>query len=136
MKTKKPRVSKNPIEFKLLVTHAYDEVQDKKLLLVGLRTILEFTNFQYEISVEDVREGSSITLNILGLRAPKGTLPRMGTAQFKQVYEKPTTIKTIVVRKLEKKENTFSVSVTRTRVLVNKQPQKPFVEIVTNEVEW
>jgi hypothetical protein len=136
MKTKKPRVKKEPIEFRLLVTHAYDEIQKKKLLLVGLKTMKEFTNFQYEISVQEVRDGATITLNILGLRAPKGMLPRTGTAYFKQLYEKPTTIKTILVRKMEKKENAFTVRVTKANVLVKELPQKPFVEIVTNEQEW
>ncbi|MBI5217088.1 MAG: hypothetical protein HY960_15135 [Ignavibacteriae bacterium] len=136
MKTKKPRVKKEPIEYRLLLTHAYDEILKKKLLLVGLKTVKEFTRFQYEISVEDVRDGATVTLNILGLRAPKGMLPRTGTAHFKQLYEKPTTIKTIVVRKMEKKENSFTVRITKVNVLVKEAPQKPFVEIVTNEQEW
>ncbi|MBI3189826.1 MAG: hypothetical protein HYZ33_04190 [Ignavibacteriales bacterium] len=132
MKTKKPRVTKNPIEFRLLVTLHYDEIQKKQLLLIGLQTIKEFTNFQYDIVVDDALDGSRLTLNILGLRAPKGTLPRIGTAQFTKMYEKPSTIKNIVVRKMDKKENSFVVSVTKLKIRVKEQPLKAFVEIVTN----
>lgn len=136
MKTKKPRILRNPIEYRLLVTPEYDELQQRQLLLVCIRTIKEFSSFRYELAVTDTLDGATLKLNIVGLRAPKTNIPRIGFAMFEKLYEQPASIKKIVILKMDKKENSFTLRTTKLRTIVKELPERPFIEIVTSKQDW
>lgn len=136
MKTKKPPVSNNPIEYRMLVRSQLDEQEQEVKLVITIRTIKEFTSFQYELVVNDSLEGDTLFLNIVGLRAPKTNVPTIGYAVYSKAFHHPTTIKRLVIKKMDKKENVFGVRITEQKATVKSVPEDTFIEIVTEYINW
>ena len=127
---------KFPIEYRILITPRYKEREKEMVTAVVMRTVNEFTNFRYEIVVEPKLEDHLLRLNIHGLRAPQVTLPGSGPAIFEVEYNNLHGMYDVVVSKLDREENAFSVNISNDNIVVEKSPRKKFVEIVTNEIDW
>jgi hypothetical protein len=125
-----------PIEYRLLVTPVYKEREKQTVTLFGLRTINEFTNFHYEIIVEPAIADKTIRLNIRGLRAPQVTIPGSGPAVFRQEFPDLHGTYALIVRKLDKQENAFTISITNERITVKESEEHRFIDVVTNPEEW
>ena len=123
-------------EYRLLVCHKYSAQFKAMVVRVALRTIDEFSNFLYDIVVEDTIKGNTLSLNIHGLRAPRQTLPAFGPATFSKEYRDLEHIEEIVVAKLDGVENTFQVKISRDSVAVKKSPKETFVQLITDEAQW
>lgn len=129
----KPKV---PIEYRVLIAPRYKERQKETVTIIALRTVNEFTNFHYEIVVSPEISDHTIKLNILGLRAPQITLPGSGPATFEAEYKNLNGQYNIIISKLDRAENHFSVVISNERITVEESPKNTFVEIVTSEKEW
>jgi hypothetical protein len=129
----KPRF---PIEYRLLITPKYKEREKKTVILAALRTVNEFTNFLYEIIVQDSVVDHTLHLKIHGLRAPKLTLPGMGPATFLKEYDDLNGTFNVIITKLDREENAFVVDISKEKVILEKSPKEKFVEIVTSEEDW
>ena len=125
-----------PIEYRLLITPKLNEIERKNVTLVALRTVIEFTNFRYNIIVEPELTNHTMRFTIRGLHAPQVSLPGMGPAIFKTEYENLKGLYNVIVSKHGREENLFSVNISNNEIKIKKIPEKKFVEIVTNEVEW
>ncbi len=136
MKKGKRVKPKFPIEYRLLITLKYNEREKKTVVLVALRTVNEFTNFLYEIIVQDTLNNDVLHLRINGLRAPQVSLPGMGPAKFQKEYEGLNGTFTVIVTKLDRMENIFVVNISEKLVTIVKSPKMKFVEFVTNEQDW
>lgn len=123
-------------DYSLLITPKYKEREKKTVMLVALRTVKEFGNFQYEIIVEESVDDKTLRLDIRGLRAPQQTIPGAGPALFKKEYEGLKGTYNIVVTKLDKTKNEFVVEIGEKDVKILKSPKKKFVTLTTNEEEW
>jgi hypothetical protein len=136
MKKGKRVQPKFPIEYRLLIAPKYKERENVTVILVALRTVNAFTNFLYEIIVQDSVTDHDLHLNIHGLRAPQVTLPGTGPATFKKEFTELNGTYNVIVKKLGREENVFTVAISQNGVTVERGPKKKFVEIVTNEEEW
>lgn len=136
MKTGKRVKPRFPIEYRLLITPGRDARDTSAVTLIALRTVNEFTNFRYEIVVEPERSGRTIRLSIHGLRAPQVTIPGTGPAVFRTEYEGLRGTYSVVVSKLDREENAFSVQISVDKVTVKDSPTVRFVDIVTREEDW
>ena len=125
-----------PIEYRLLVMPTYKEREKRVVTLFGLRTINEFSSFHYEIIVETDVSGKTIRLDIHGLRAPQVTIPGSGPAVFRQEFPGLHGAYSLVVKKLDKLENTFSLSISDEKVTLKESPEKRFIDVVTIPEEW
>ena len=125
-----------PIEYRLLITPKLKERERKIVTLVALRTMVEFTNFHYDIIVEPECTDRTLRFTIRGLRAPQVSLPGTGPAVFKTEYDCLHGTYNVIVSKHGKDENLFSVHISNNEIRLKKIPEKKFVEIVTKEVEW
>jgi hypothetical protein len=125
-----------PIEYRLLITPKLKERERKIVTLVALRTMVEFTNFRYDIVVEPECTDRTLKFTIRGLRAPQVSLPGTGPAVFKTEYDGLHGTYNVIVSKHGKDENLFSVHISNNEIRLKKIPEKKFVEIVTKEVEW
>jgi len=125
-----------PIEYRLLITPKLKECERKIVTLVALRTMVEFTNFHYDIIVEPECTDRTLRFTIRGLRAPQVSLPGTGPAVFKTEYDGLHGTYNVIVSKHGKDENLFSVHISNNEIRLKKIPEKKFVEIVTKEVEW
>ena len=125
-----------PIEYRLLVTPVYKEREKQTVTLFGLRTINEFSNFHYEIIVEPTVADRTIRLDIRGLRAPVVTIPGSGPAVFRHEFPDLHGTYSLIVRKLDKQENSFSINITNERITVKESVDHHFIDVVTNPEEW
>ncbi len=125
-----------PVEYRLLITHKIKEREKRKVILFALRTTKEFSSFRYEIIVEDLIEGNTIYLKIHGLKAPQVGLPATGPAVYRAEYPRLRGEYSVVVTKLDREENAFTVVITDTSITVKESPEKKFVEIITREEDW
>lgn len=91
----------------------------------------EFSNFRYQISVNDKIENNTIYLNILGLRPPQILLPGGGPATYTKELHNLQGTYTISISKHEGKENTFLVNISKNTITIIKSPKDKFVELVT-----
>ncbi len=129
----KPKFS---LEYRLLIVPRYKEAEKKSVTLFALRTVNEFTSFRYEIVVAAKLEERTLRLNIHGLRAPQLSLPGAGPALFETEFELVRGTYSVVVSKLDREENTFSVQISPEKVTVEVSPDGKFVDIVTREEDW
>jgi hypothetical protein len=88
------------IEYRLLIEHVYDDTVKKEGVHFLLETTKQFTNFSYQIDVEQSLFGSELNWRLHGLRAPSMNMPESGNAQFSVVYfDLPKTIKFTLMKK-------------------------------------
>jgi hypothetical protein len=125
-----------PIEYRLFITPRYDERKKEVLTYIALRTVTEFRNFHYEIIVTPELAGNTLTLGIHGLRAPQVTIPGSGPAEFSAELKEMKGRYTVIISKLDKMQNSFTINISNNTVTVEKSPEPRFVDIVTNEQEW
>ena len=124
------------IEYRLLIVPKYKEREEKTVTLFALRTVTEFTSFRYDIVVETELAGRTLRLSIHGLRAPQVSIPGTGPAVFEAEFEKLRGTYAVVVSKLDREENNFSVQISGEKVTVKESPGDTFIELVTNREEW
>ncbi len=136
MNREKQEKTRFPIEYRLLITPRFDERQKKIFTHVEMQTVTEFTNFLYEIIVEDSVDDRVINLNIHGLRAPKTSFPGIGPATFKKDFENLEGGYTVVVTKLGREKNVFGIDVAPTHVTLEKNPKTRFIDLVTDIEQW
>jgi hypothetical protein len=136
MKRDKQAAPKFLLEYKLLIRPKYKEIERKTVTEFGLRTVNEFTNFKYEINVEQEQTDKTLRLTIRGLRAPKTSIPSIGPAVFFSEYENLSGIYNVIISKHGKEENKFSVNIAEKAITVKRRPAKKFVDITTDETAW
>ncbi|MFI5251162.1 MAG: hypothetical protein ACHQQQ_01915 [Bacteroidota bacterium] len=136
MKKSKQKPLPLPAEYRLLASYKYSPTFKKMVIYIALRTIEEFSNFLYEIVVEDKIKGNTLCINIHGLRPPRQTLPSFGPASFEKEFPNMENIEEIIVQKLDGFENAFQVKLLRDNMIIRKSPKETFVQLVTKEEEW
>jgi len=122
---------KQKLEYRVYVFPIYDEGSRKRSTLFRLETVEEFSAFQYEIAVEEKTADRRIEWKIRGLRSPAVTLPGTGPATFTKDYESLKGQYEFALRKLDGRENIFTLEIGEQRVSVLKAPRERFVEVLT-----
>ncbi len=123
------------VEYRLIVQPKYKERENEYVTIVELQTALEFSNFRYEIVVQDSIEGNSLLLDIRGLHAPRSIMPAVGPARFRKEYPVLKKVKRITVTKIDGTKNTFEVSISKKDVGVKKTPDEYFVDFTTQQYQ-
>jgi hypothetical protein len=123
-------------EYLLLITPWYNELKKRTVTRVSVRTVKEFTNFRYRLIVDARVHEHTLYIDIRGLEAPALTLPDMGPATFEAEFDDLAGTYDVVVKKLSKEENTFRVNISTQRVVVERVPEKQFIEIITHPEQW
>jgi hypothetical protein len=124
------------VEYRVLITPKYKEQENKLVTLIALRTVNEFTSFRYEIVVRSELSDRTLRLNIHGLRTPLLSLPGSGPATVMLEYDNLKGLYDVVISKLDREENIFSVFISEKKVSIKKSPERRFAEIVSNEKDW
>jgi hypothetical protein len=125
-----------PIEYRLLITPFLKEREEKIVTLMAMRTVNEFSNFQYEISLDSIIQDSIIRFTIRGLKAPQVSIPGTGPAVKKIEFDDLKGKYQVVISKHGKEENIFFVDISKKKVTIVKSPRKKFVELVTDTDSW
>lgn len=81
--------SKKPdkLEYICKSYYKYDSRFRKQYVAFLIETVVEFTSFAYEISVDIIKEKNEINLIIMGLKAKMNSVPQIMPAQNESLFE-------------------------------------------------
>jgi hypothetical protein len=119
------------IEYRLLVVPAFDETLQKHGTLFLVETVKQFTNFNYQILIEESFKKRTVTWKIHGLSAPAMSMPAVGGARFDKIYfDLIGTVHFTIIKK-DGETNTITVKVGPTGVKVVEVPEHAFLSVYT-----
>lgn len=130
------RKKKPSKEYRLLIIPHFNERQQKFNTLFVLETADSFASFRYDITVEEQIEKKAIRYKILGLKAPRLSLPASGHARFIREYENLQGTYDVHVEGLDGNVSTSSVRINPQQVKLVKPPAEQFVKIITDPSQW
>ncbi len=81
--TKKP----DKLEYYCKAFFKYDEKERKQYYAFAIETVVEFTAFAYEVSVDVIKEKNVINLVVMGLKAKMNSVPRIQPARNESLFE-------------------------------------------------
>ncbi|HLP16071.1 MAG TPA: hypothetical protein VK470_07430 [Bacteroidota bacterium] len=127
---------KSEIEYRLLVVPAYDETLQKFGTLFLVETVKQFTNFNYQILIEESFQRRTVTWKIHGLSAPAMSMPAVGGAKYHKIYFDLNGTVHFTIFKKDGQENTATLKVTPAGVKVVQLPEHPFMTVYTGTDEF
>lgn len=74
-------------EFICKIYYKYDSKIKKQFVAFLIETVVEFTAFAYEVSVDVIKEKNVIYLVIMGLKAKMDSVPQIMPAQSENLFE-------------------------------------------------
>lgn len=117
-------------EYRMILQSTFNELRQVPTTTVTLETTQQFASFRYELSVKETVSDRTLRFVILGLKAPRLSLPATGPAQFVREYDRLHGTYTIVVEHLDGTSNAFVVRFASSQIKVLEKPTHPFVELV------
>ena len=117
----------------MLIHPTYDETLKKAGTMFLIETVKQFSNFSYEVVVEESLDGSRVTWALHGLRAPELLMPSFGGAVYRKVFYELKGTYIFTLKKIDGVVNEFTMKILPTSVLVKDFVGKPFVSIYTSE---
>ena len=114
-------------EYILRIFHHKDERTSKKCVAFTVETVNVFTNFKYEVLLEDTLQGKELTLKIVGLHAPAMLMPGKGPAIGRREFSGLKGTYAVHVRKMGKELNDFVVDISPKQISIKDDPDKSFV---------
>ncbi len=127
---------KAEIEYRLLIVPAFDETLQKHGTLFLVETVKQFTNFNYQILIEDSLVRRTLTWKIHGLSAPAMSMPAVGGAKFDKIYFDLNGTLHFTIFKKDGHENTVTVKVLPGGIKVVELPEHPFMTVYTGTDEF
>jgi hypothetical protein len=128
MKRKKLKPKKSTFEYLLIVSQKYDELKKKQFSLFRLQTVQEFTNFRYNLMVEEAIKPGEIKYKIVGIDTPQLLIPGGGHAFYEKSYAQLSGEYKIEIVNLDGVSNVFNIKLSKDKIkLVDSQ--KSFVDI-------
>lgn len=123
-------------QYRLLIAPHLNERTQKYTTRVALETSKPFAAFRYELNVKELISGKSIFYKVVGLSAPKLSLPSPGPAAFSTEHETLKGEYTVSIEGLDGKVSSFSVRIGPRLVKVTKPVTGAVIDIVTDERQW
>ena len=75
-------------EYRMLLQSTFNDLRQVPTTTVTIETTKQFASFRYELSVEEAISQKTLRYTILGLKAPRLSLPATGPAQFSREYDR------------------------------------------------
>ena len=127
----RPKKRREP-EYTLNIFRGTDPKTQQAGWIFMVRTIKEFVSFSYEILLSAAVEERVITIQISGIHAPLMVMPGVGPAKGVVLVKDILGSYTLIVRKLNKELNTFTIIVGPESVHLRDQPPQPFITVATD----
>jgi hypothetical protein len=117
--TKKP----DKLEYLCKAFYKYDTLSKKQFCVFAIETIVEFTSFAYEVSVEVIKDKNVIDLILMGLKAKTNVVPQIQTARKEILFEDLVGDYTVNVVKQDGAINTgeYHFNIFKKEILLTKQ---------------
>ncbi|HTY37117.1 MAG TPA: hypothetical protein VMH23_08385 [Bacteroidota bacterium] len=116
-------------EYTLHVFHHFDDRVRKMLQVFLVRTVKEFTNFNYEILLDMAVVERTIQLKILGLRTTALTMPGTGPAQGRKDFSDLSGSYQLSIVKLDGEANVFAIDLSPGKITITGSPESPFITV-------
>jgi hypothetical protein len=129
MKRNKLKPKKKAFEYLLIVSQKYDELKKKQFNIFHLQTVQEFTNFRYELVVEEKIKPHEIKYKIVGIDTPHLLIPGGGHAFYEKSYPQLSGEYKIEIVNLDGISNVFIVKFSKDKIKLVDSQQKSFVDI-------
>jgi len=82
-----PLKKPDKLEYVCKAFYKYDESVKKQYCVFAIETIVEFTSFSYEVSVEVIQEKNEFNIILMGLRAKTNVVPMVQPARTEILLE-------------------------------------------------
>lgn len=133
MRTKQVRPDPIEFEYELNISKKMDDVVGKEYLLFDFRTVKEFRNFIYRLSIYDTidLQKKVLKFNIEGLSAPELSLSESGQAFFKyKLFDFKNTEYVLDIAKNAKTHNIYGMKIGKNDIKFTKVPTSKIFIIV------
>jgi hypothetical protein len=121
------------IEYRMLIQPTYDETLKKHGTAFLIETVKQFSNFSYEIVVEESWVNSHLSWTLHGLRAPELLMPSFGGAQYRKIYFDLKGTYTFTLKKIDGDFNEVTLRILPTAVAMKNFTGTPFVSVYASE---
>ncbi len=121
------------IEYRMLIQPVYDETLKKHGTSFLIETVKQFSNFSYEIVVDEKWDGNRLSWILHGLRAPELLMPSFGGAQYRKVYFDLKGAYTFALMKVDGEFNEITLKILPTSVAIKDFAGTPFVSAYSSE---
>lgn len=119
-----------PYQYRLILSKKYNQINKTWYTNLRLETLQEFTNFQYEITVDDKQQNDTLKLNITGLTTPKMLMGGSGPGVFEKEYVKLEGTYKIEIINIDSSKNVFELEFGKRTISVIKSPKNKFVDLI------
>jgi hypothetical protein len=119
-------------EYALHVFHHEAERSGKTAVAFLVRTVKDFTSFNYEILLDAKIQERTVRLKILGLRTTPMIMPGIGPARGMREFENLQGKYELVVVKPDGETNEFQLSIASSQITLGGSPVRPFI-LVSSE---
>jgi len=121
-------------EYALHAFHREDERTGRSSVAFLVRTVKDFTSFNYEILLDASISERTIRLKILGLRTTPLIMPGIGPARGMREFENVRGTYTLHIVKPDGEMNEFQLNVTSSQITLNGSPPRPFILVSSEPV--
>jgi hypothetical protein len=123
-------------DYRLLIAPHTNERTDSPTTLIVLETAQSFAAFRYELSVDEERTETSLTLRVRGLRTPSLSIPEPGHASYAREYDGLRGTLAVSVIGLDGTASRFTVRIAPGRVELVTPPAGGALTVVTSKAQW
>ena len=121
------------IEYRMLIQATYDETLKRHGTSFLIETVKQFSNFSYEIVVDEKWTDNQLSWVLHGLRAPELLMPSFGGAQYRKVYFDLKGEYIFTLKKIDGEFNEITLKILPTSVAVKNFVGMPFVSVYSSE---
>jgi hypothetical protein len=121
------------IEYRMLIQATYDETLKKHGTSFMIETVKQFSNFSYEIVVDEKWTDNKLSWVLHGLRVPELLMPSFGGAQYRKMYFDLKGEYTFTLKKIDGEFNEITLRILPTSVAVKNFVGTPFVSVYSSE---
>ncbi len=117
--TKKP----DKIEYLCKAFYKYDDIAGKQYCVFAVETIVEFTSFSYEVSIDVIKEKNIFNFVLMGLKAKTNVVPLVQPARTELCFQDLVGDYVVNVVKQDGAVNTgeFHFNIYKKEILLTKQ---------------
>jgi hypothetical protein len=118
-----PAKKPDKLEYICKAFFRYDEKVERQYYVFAIETLVEFTNFAYEVSVEVIKERYVLNFILMGLKAKTNVVPQIQPARTELYFEDLIGDYTVNVVKQDGAVNTgeYHFNIFKKEIILTKQ---------------
>ncbi len=127
---------KQTIEYRLMISPAYDEIRKKEKTVFLFETVKEFSTFNYKISIGYELNDKILSFRLMGLQTPDFTMPSFGPARKRIELPRLHGTHEVVITKIDGTQNSFKLKSLKDGFQIEDFTEQPFIIVAATNDEW